>query len=206
MSTIEVFADVSCPFTYVQLDQLMTRRTDLGLGRLAIRVRAWPLELVNDSPPDPTLIAEQVAALREQIRSPLFSSFEPRRFPTSTLPALVLAEAAYRKDAATGEQVSLSLRRALFTQGQDISKPALLAEIAETFALKSTGTGERDGVLADWRAGQSRDVEGSPHCFCGDLSAFSPGLQISKDDGTIRVKSTTSALDAFLTSCDESDA
>ena len=92
---IEVFADVSCPFAYVQLHQLASRRTLLGKD-VHIRTRAWPLELVNDGPTDPGKIADEVAALQAQVDSSLFAGFDAQRLPSTTLPALDLAALAYR--------------------------------------------------------------------------------------------------------------
>ena len=45
---VDVFADVRCPFAHVGLRRLVTRRKQLG-AQLLLRVRAWPLELVNDA-------------------------------------------------------------------------------------------------------------------------------------------------------------
>ena len=50
MSHIEVFADVSCPFTHVGLRRLVEHRRQLERDDLRIVVKAWPLELVNGSP------------------------------------------------------------------------------------------------------------------------------------------------------------
>src|SRR5262245_18171405 len=44
---IEVFADVVCPFTHVGLRRLVGYRERAQREDVAIRVRAWPLELVN---------------------------------------------------------------------------------------------------------------------------------------------------------------
>ena len=47
MRTIEVFADVLCPFTHVGLRAVAEQRARAGRDDVVIRVRAWPLELVN---------------------------------------------------------------------------------------------------------------------------------------------------------------
>ena len=75
---IEVFADISCPFAYVQLHELPSRRTQLGKD-VHVRTRAWPLELVNDVPTDPAKIADEVAALQAQVDSSLFAGFDAQR-------------------------------------------------------------------------------------------------------------------------------
>ncbi len=197
---IEVFADISCPFAYVQLHQLASRRTLLGKD-VRIRTRAWPLELVNDGPTDPGKIADEVAALQAQVDSSLFAGFDAQRLPSTTLPALDLAALAYRHSDEVGEQVSLALRKALFLDGGDVSDAAVLGDIATEFGLGSPGPSQRDDVLQDWTDGQTRDVEGSPHFFCADRNVFSPGLSISNSNGEISVTPTIDALDAFIAAC-----
>jgi len=46
-TVIEVFADVACPFTHVGLKSFVARRAGLGRDDVILRVRAWPLEIVN---------------------------------------------------------------------------------------------------------------------------------------------------------------
>ena len=53
MKTVEVFADVLCPFTHVGLHTLSDRRGERGLDEPRLRIRAWPLELINGRPLDP---------------------------------------------------------------------------------------------------------------------------------------------------------
>lgn len=48
---VEVFADITCPFTHVGLRRLVRHRESVGRNDVVLRVRAWPLELVNDEPP-----------------------------------------------------------------------------------------------------------------------------------------------------------
>ena len=130
MTVIEVFADVACPFTHVGLRRFVERRAELGRDDVTLRVRAWPLELVNDHPLDPHFIAEEVDDIRRQIAPALFQRFSEASFPVSSLPALTLAAAAYEVDLATGERVSLALRDLLFEQGIDIADTDVLARLA----------------------------------------------------------------------------
>jgi hypothetical protein len=112
MDVIEVFADVSCPFTHVELRRLVARRAAEGHATPVLVVRAWPLELVNGQPLDPGFVAEEVGALREQVAPDLFAGFDPAAFPVTSIPALALAHAAYAVDAPTGERCpSLDIRR-----------------------------------------------------------------------------------------------
>ena len=117
---IEVFADIWCPFAHVGLRTVhATRRT--GRTNLAIWVRAWPLELVNGAPLDPSVTREHADELREQVAPNLFRHLDVNRFPNSTLEALALANRAYRTDLQVGERVRVGLRDALFEEGRDIS-------------------------------------------------------------------------------------
>ena len=99
---------------------------------VAIWVRAWPLELVNGAPLDPTVTWEHAEDLREQVAPDLFRHLDVDRFPSSTLDALALANRAYRTDLQVGERVSFALRDALFEEGRDISDRVTLEHLAQT--------------------------------------------------------------------------
>src|SRR5512144_512187 len=110
MIVIEVFADVVCPFTHVGLRRFVDRRAELGRADVTLRVRAWPLEIVNGQPLDPHFVAEEIDDIRRQIAPTLFRRFTETAFPSSSLPALTLAAAAYTASLTTRPQVGLSLR------------------------------------------------------------------------------------------------
>jgi predicted DsbA family dithiol-disulfide isomerase len=197
VATIEVFADVRCPFTHVGLRRLVERRAALGRTDIGLRVRAWPLELVNDAPLNPALIAEEVAALRAQAGPDLFAGFDATRFPASSLPALALAAAAYDRGTVPGERVSLALRNALFEDGHDVADPGVLREVAVAAGIESPIAAPRQ-VLADWEEGRRRGVVGSPHFFVRHEGYFCPSLDISRVHGRLRVTSNPAIFDAFL--------
>jgi len=96
--TIEVFADIWCPFAHVGLRAVDEQRARSGRSDVAIWVRAWPLELVNGSALDPVVTAEHADDLRRQVAPSLFEHLDVDRFPSSTLNALALASRAYRTD------------------------------------------------------------------------------------------------------------
>ena len=206
-SVIEVFADVWCPFTHVGLRLVADRRALLGRREPAMWVRAWPLELVNGRPMDPGAAAANVHQLRAQVAPGLFTGFREDHFPRSTLPALALAARAHRRDPAAGELVSLALREALFERGEDISDPAVLADLAADAGLGPhwigpPGVEDYADVLADWRAGVRRGVKGSPHFFCGAEDVFCPSLEIARQPGEpVAITRTTARLEAFLDRC-----
>ena len=203
-SEIEVFADVGCPFTHVGLRRFVERRdADPALAEVRLRVRSWPLEIVNGEPLDPQFIADEVDEIREQVAGDLFRAFDPDAFPATSLPAMALAAAGYRVDVATGEAVSLELRDLLFEQGRDIADPAVLSEVAErhgvTFDVDEPPV---ELVQADHAEGEERGVQGSPHFFTPAGAFFCPSLDISRDaDGHLRITADPVGFEQFLDSC-----
>jgi predicted DsbA family dithiol-disulfide isomerase len=196
---IEVFADISCPFAYVGLHRLVERRDAAGRPEPRLLVRAWPLELVNGAPQDPQQVARQVAALRAQVAPELFRGFDSDAFPGTLLPALGLAARAYRRDAVTGERVSLALRAALFEQGLDVADPKVLAQVAQEHELDPVGSpADELAVLADWQEGQQRGVIGSPHFFLADGNFFCPSMTIERADGQLVITADPAAFDRFI--------
>lgn len=180
--TIEVFAELTCPFTHLALRRIVERRDDGGRSRPLLRVRPWPLELVNGEPLDPDHVAKEVRALREQISPDLFTGFDVDSFPSTSMPGLRLVEAAYAVDEGTGERVSLAVRDALFEEGRDLGDAEVLAAIAAAHGVEAPGEERDDEVRRAYAEGQERGVEGSPHFFVAGSSAFCPLLDIQKDD------------------------
>ena len=197
MTVIEVFADVRCPFTHVGLRRLVERRV-ARRGDFTLRVRAWPLELVNDAPLDVRLVNEEIRALQEQAAPDLFAGFSPATFATTSLPALALTTRAYDRGTATGEAVALALRWALFEEGRDIADPGILDGIARTAGVMWSEGDAAERVLDDWSEGASRGVVGSPHFFVGGEDWFCPSLDISHDERGFRITENAAALDALL--------
>ncbi len=199
---IEVFADIWCPFAHVGLRAVEEQRALAGRSDVAIWVRAWPLELVNGAPLDPTVTWEHAEALRDQIAPKLFRHLDVGRFPTSTLEALALANRAYRTDLEVGERVSFALRNALFEEGRDISDPVVLQCLAHDLGVAVPDGSDRAAVHIDWDEGKQRGVLGSPHFFCADTDVFCPSLNITKDPiGGLSVVRDVSRLTAFVERC-----
>ena len=200
--TIEVFADIWCPFAHVGLRAIQEQRARSGRTDVAIWVRAWPLELVNGAPLDPTVTWEHAGELREQVAPELFRHLDVDRFPSSTLEALALVNEAYRTDFGVGERASFALRDALFEEGRDISDDAVLESLANDLSVDMPDESDHASVLADWREGVRRGVLGSPHFFCGGTDVFCPSLDITKDaiEGMSIVRDV-SRLTEFLTRC-----
>lgn len=208
MSTIEVFADAYCAFAHVGLRRLVARRDGAGRGDLTLRVRAWPLELVNGTPLAASKVAEQVGVLRADVAPDLFAGFDPGSFPTTTLPALGLTAAAYRVGPEVGERMALGLRWALFEQGRDIGAEDVLAALATEHGVawpaavdRPEGRGADQAVLADWHEGQARGVQGSPHFFVGEEGIFCPSLEITRPGGELQISFDAVSFEEFVTLC-----
>ncbi len=196
---VEVFADLACPFTHAGLRRFVERRAEAGRQDVVLRVRAWPLELVNGHPLDAHFIAEEVEEVRQQVAPTLFRGFSVSSFPSSSLPAFAVAAAAYRSGDDVGEAVSLRLRDLLFEEGEDIRDPRVLQQVAETYDLEVTDE-DRAAVDLDYAEGVQRGVVGSPHFFTGSGSFFCPALDISRDPaGHLRVVADPTAFDAMIT-------
>ena len=122
--TIEVFADIWCPFAHVGLRAIQERagpershrRVDLGPSvAVAIGERRAPRS-------DGHLATRRRTCESRSPRSCSATSTSDR-FPTSTLDALALANRAYRSGLHSGERASFALRDALFEEGRDVSDP-----------------------------------------------------------------------------------
>jgi predicted DsbA family dithiol-disulfide isomerase len=165
---------------------------------VTLRVRAWPLEIVNGTPLEAAVIAEEVEELRREVAPELFAAFTEASFPSTSLPALALAASAYRRSDAIGEEVSLALRDLCFERGVDIAEPRVLADLAADFDLSPTER-DADRVLEDHAEGVRRGVTGSPHFFTPSGGFFCPSLDVSRDaDGRLRVVADQDAFDAFM--------
>jgi predicted DsbA family dithiol-disulfide isomerase len=200
MTVIEVFADVGCPFTHVGLRRFVERRADLERPDVVLRVRSWPLEIVNGVPLDPDFIAEEVDEIRGQAAPDLFAGFHRDAFPATTVPAMELTAAAYRVGDELGERVSLELRDLLFEQGVDVADRATLDRVAARHDLVVPSGVHQ--VERDHAEGVQRGVIGSPHFFTPGGDFFCPALDVGRDAaGHLRVTADPAGFAAFLDDC-----
>ncbi len=178
--TIEVFADINCPFTHVGLE-LVT--SELASHEISFEcwVRAWPLEWVNGLPLDAESVRSKADVLRDELGIERFSGFRTDRWPATTISALNLAADAYRVGPQVGLSVSLGLRDALFERGRDISDPQVLAGIAAANDLPAPSAEPTEAVLGDYAEGRRRGVRGSPDFYVGDEEFFCPSLELGHD-------------------------
>ena len=181
MAIVEVFADITCPFTHVGLNRVVAQLASLGRGT-DILVRAWPLEWVNGTPLDAAGVAEKIAVLNEELGVDDFGGFSVDVWPDTTIPALNLAAQAAAVDMATGLRVSRALRAALFVDGRDVADDDVLADIAGDHGLESPARDPLPQVLADYEEGQRRGVRCSPDFWVGTSEFFCPALNLTRDD------------------------
>jgi predicted DsbA family dithiol-disulfide isomerase len=197
---VEVFADIVCPFAHVGLRRFVEARRRTGADEVLLRVRAWPLELVNGEPLAAAVVAEEIDDLRAQVAGDLFTGFAVESFPTSTIAPLALAAVAYDLGLVTGESVSLALRHALFERGRPVGDPEVLAAIAADHVLAVPDPATASALVErDLTEGRERGVIGSPHFFLGDGSWFCPGLGIERRGEHLHIEPTEGLFEEFLT-------
>ena len=195
---IEVFAEIACPFTHACLQTIVGERERRETNVPRLRIRAWPLELVNGRPMSPKRVAEEIAALRAQVAPQMFRGQDATLVPSSAIAAFGLAASAYRRSDEIGEAVSLALRTALFEEGRDLLDDTVLSEIGAPFRVEPLSLHDAAAAVdADWQAGSARGAKGSPHFFCGDREWFSPSLVVEKHDGSITVRRDAGTLTNF---------
>lgn len=142
--TIEVFADILCPLTHVGLRTFVDRRDQHGLAEPRLRIRAWPLELINGKPLDPHHIDAEFVALRRSVRPDLFSGFSVDTFPSTSMAAFALTVAADRTgDPTLVEEVGMALRPSAATTSATSSSPGNRAR-----RRSSTASSAEPGRLA----------------------------------------------------------
>jgi len=195
---VDAYAELVCPFTYVGLRRMMAERVRRGID-VRFRVRAWPLEWVNGEPLAPDHVGAEVEALRAQVAPDWLVGFDPRVFPTTSIPGLALTSVAYERDLPTGEAVAFTLREEVFEHGHDVSDPEVLARVAARFdvAVPSAEAGERL-VRSEYEEGRQRGVVGSPHVFLASGDRFCPTLRIEPTGDTWVIEWDDEGLETAL--------
>lgn len=196
---IDVFADVSCPFAHFSFQRFIDRRRRAGADHVRLRVRAWPLELVNGESLGADKVTEEIADLRAQVAGDLFTGFEPSAFPPTTIAILGMATLAYKHGTAVGEAFNLAIRAAVFEQGQAIGRPDVLAAIAAGHGLSVPNAATaRAAVDADLAEGRRRGVVGSPHFFVDGHTFFCPTLDVERQGEHLHIDIDDRELDSFM--------
>jgi len=199
---VEVFADITCPFTHVGLKRVVHHVGEMERPAIVL-VRAWPLEWVNGAPLEVEAVEMKARALTEQLGADDFPGLRADRWPTTTVPALELAAAAYRRSPADGLAVSLALRSALFEHGVDVSDPEALSRVAAEHGMAVADADDDAAVRADYEDGLRRGVAGSPHFWVGEDDFFCPALDLGHDAaGHLTARLDTAGLAEFFARVD----
>jgi predicted DsbA family dithiol-disulfide isomerase len=202
MTTIEVYADITCPFAHVGLKRVAEHVRTMSAPADVV-IRAWPLEWVNGAPLAVDAVVVKAEALTDQLGIDDFAGLRADRWPATTIPALNLIAAAYERDASTGLAMSLELRAALFERGEDVGDLDVLATIAAHHGLPAPSTGTSERVQADYDHGRAIGVRGSPHYFVGSSDFFCPALDLGHDaDGHLTARFDAGMLDQFFATID----
>jgi predicted DsbA family dithiol-disulfide isomerase len=196
---VEVFADVGCPFTHAGLHRLNGYRQQQGKTEPILRVRAWPIELVNGTALDGPSLRPKIEALRADVAPDLFVGFDEDRFPATTLPAMAAEAAAYRQGLEVGERFSLAVRHALFEDGLDVSDEAVLRLICQSLGVSEPTEADRSAVREDFAEGALRGVSGSPHFFTPEGDFFCPSLDITYGHNGYEVSFDRAGFERFVT-------
>ena len=195
---LEVFADITCPFTHVGLKKVVAEVNTLAKP-VDVVVRAWPLEWVNGEVFAADVMRAKVDAIGTHLGHQHFSGFDEDTWPATTIAALNLAAAAYAVSNQAGLDVSLRLRSALFEDGLDIADPSVLADIAQATGVPAPPAEPTPAVEADFEEGKRRGVRGSPEFWVDGQAFFCPSLQIGHDDqGLLTAQFDPRGLDDLL--------
>jgi predicted DsbA family dithiol-disulfide isomerase len=198
MHVVEVFADVACPFTHVGLRRFVAHRQQRGRTEPLLRVRAWPLELVNGQALDGRSLTPKIEALRASVAPDLFAGFDEHRFPMTTLSAMEAEAAAYRQGVEAGERFSIAVRGALFEDGLDVSAQGVLRDLCQACGVPPICQPDRSAVLDDLAEGKQRGVVGSPHFFTAAGDFFCPTLDIERSDDGYEVSFDRVGFNRFV--------
>ncbi len=98
-------------------------------GRVRVRTRAFPLQLLGAPVAPRGLLAEEwwLAAVQEPAAE--FQAFTGDDWPTTTLPAFIAVRAVADEDEALAHELDMRVRRAFFAESQNIGKEEVLLEL-----------------------------------------------------------------------------
>jgi len=145
-------------------------------GRVRVRTRAFPLQLVGAAVAPRALLAEEwwLAAVQEPAAE--FSAFTGDDWPTDTLPAFIAVHAVADQDERLAHSLDFRVRRAFFAESRNIGKPDVLLDLVRdvggdvdhvTHALANDAV--REAVEQEARLGRERyGVRGTPTLMLED--------------------------------------
>jgi hypothetical protein len=145
-------------------------------GRVFVRTRFFPLELLRPGGPSRPLLEQEwwVAAIQEPAAT--FAPYPPDDWPETTLPAFDAAWAAFRQGGDVGMDYDLRVRRAFFAEGRNIGRREVLLEIAaeakldiSRFERDAAVPAAREAVVGESRIGREQfHVRGTPTLTLAD--------------------------------------
>ena len=186
--TIQVWSDLSCPWSHAVVWRLWDARRRLGLeGRVRFDHHAFPLELFNSEPtPRPVRDAERpvVAQLAPRAGWQAWSAPD-HAWPVTMLLPTEAVLAAKEQSLQASEELDRGLRRAFWGESRCISLRHVILEVAtECDHLDPTALADalddgraRRALLEDWAIARGEEVRGSAHLFAPDgTNAQNPGI------------------------------
>lgn len=139
-------------------------------GRVTLRTRFFPLELLRPGGPPRQLLEQEwwLAAIQEP--NAAFAPYPDGDWPTTTLPAFDAAWAARNQGHAIGMDYDVRVRRAFFGEGRNIGRPEVLLDIARETSLDLSrfqrdvaSQQTREAILEESRIGREQfRVRGTP--------------------------------------------
>src|SRR5918995_15280 len=185
--TIQVWSDLSCPWSHAVVWRLWDARRRLGVeDRVRFDHHAFPLELFNSEPtPRPVRDAERpvVAKLAPRAGWQAWSGPD-HTWPVTMLPPTEAVLAAKQQSLEASEELDRGLRRAFWGESRCISLRHVILEVAndcesvdvEALAEALDHGRARRRILDDWAIARTDEVRGSAHLFAPDgTNAQNPG-------------------------------
>ena len=139
-------------------------------GRLNLKWRAFPLEIINDRPAPRHIVDQEWPLIAVQEPLSPCRSWPHEEYLRTTLRAYQAYASAYAQDPEKARVYDLNIRRGFFYEGRRVDEDAVLCEMAEEAGLDATrvradleaGAYEA-GVMDDYReAMRLRDEEDMP--------------------------------------------
>src|SRR5512146_834166 len=145
-------------------------------GRVRVRTRAFPLQLVGAPVAPRDLLAEEwwLAAVQEPAAE--FSAFTGDDWPTTTLPAFIAVRAMADQDERLAHLLDFRVPRAFFAESRNIGKPEVLLDLVRDVGgdvdhvTRAFSDGAvREAVSQEARLGRERyGVRGTPTLMLED--------------------------------------
>jgi predicted DsbA family dithiol-disulfide isomerase len=209
--TIQVWSDLSCPWSHAVVWRLHDARRRLGLAeRVRFDHHAFPLELFNSQPtPRP----------ERELEWPIAATLAPRAgwqpwsapdhaWPVTMLPPMEAVLAAKEQSLEASEQLDRGLRQAFWAESRCISLRHVILEVANdcealdvaALAAALDAGRARRTLLDDWAVARGDEVRGSAHLFAPDgTNAQNPGMTIAwSGEAPVVEHDDPAAIDEFV--------